>query len=47
MAAYFRVVAVDRIQSDQGEIAFVVFGDAHAAFDGVARMQVEASDLGG
>lgn len=47
MAAYFRVVAIDGIQSDQGKIAFVVFGDAHAAFDGVARMQVEAADLSG
>lgn len=47
MAAYFRVVAVDGIKPDQGKIAFVVFWDAHASFDGVARMQVEAADLGG
>ena len=43
--ADFGMIAVDAVEADEGEIAFIVFGNAHAAFDGVARMQVEAADL--
>lgn len=45
--ADFGMIAVDAVETDEGEIAFVVFGYAYAAFDGVARMQVEAADLRG
>ena len=45
--AHFRVVAVDFVEAHEGEIALVVFGYAHAAFDGVAGVQVEAADLVG
>lgn len=47
MFADFGMIAVDAVEADKGEIAFVVFRYAHAAFDGVARMQVEATDLCG
>ena len=47
MAAHFGVVAVDAVEVDQREIAFVVFRHAHRAFDGVAGVQVEAADLVG
>ena len=45
--AHFGFVAVNRIEAHQREIAFIVFRYAHAAFDGVAGMQVEAADLVG
>ena len=45
VAAGFGMVAVDAVQPHEGEVFFVVFGDAHRAFYGVARVQVEAAYL--
>jgi hypothetical protein len=39
-------LAIDLVDLDQREVAFPVFGCAHLAFDGVARVQVEPADLG-
>ena len=47
MFADFRLIAVDGIEADKCEIAFVVFRYAHAAFDGVTGVQIEAADLRG
>ena len=43
--AGFRIVAVDAVEPHQRKVALVVFRNAHAAFDGVAGMQVEAAYL--
>ena len=40
-------LAIDLVDLDQSEVALAVFGRAHLAFDRVAGVQVEASDLRG
>ena len=45
--AFFWIVTVDDVQFHQSEIALTVFGCAHAAFDGVAGVQIEAANLAG
>ena len=47
MFADFGRIAVDGVEADKREIALVVFRHAHAAFDGVAGVQIEAADLRG
>ncbi|OIQ78846.1 hypothetical protein GALL_394490 [mine drainage metagenome] len=41
----FRGFAVDRVDLDQGEVAFAVLGRSDFTVDGVAGVQVEAADL--
>ena len=45
MFADFGRIAVDGVEADKREIALVVFRHAHAAFDGIAGVQIEAADL--
>ena len=47
MFVVFRKVAIDLIELCQREITLTVLGNAHLAFDHVACVEVEASDLAG
>ena len=47
MFVVFRKVAVDLIELCQREVALTVLGNANLAFDHVASVKVEASDLAG
>ena len=43
----FRSLTVDGVNLYKRKVAFVVFGRTHFAFNGVARVQIKAADLGG
>ena len=47
VAGFLRVLEVERIDLEQGEVAFAFFGAADMAVDGVAGAQPEAADLRG
>src|SRR5262245_10754177 len=42
---FFRILEIDRINLEQGEIAFPLLGTADYAFDGVASTQAEPANL--
>ncbi len=43
----FGALEVDRLDAQQGEVAFALLGRPHLARDGVAGVEIEALDLGG